>query len=316
MKALVLERERESGRRVVRLWREWPDPPGPGPEEVLVRMKFSGLSNGTERNWMLRGNYAPPDEALPCLQIGYQAVGVVEAVGTKVEGIAPGDWIFCGDFVGHVERFTARPQQLLIRLPSTMALEEAALLGIASVAVHCVRRADIRLGERALVVGLGPVGLLLIQVAAHAGAQVTALDLLPDRVAVARSLEVCEEAACGEVEESRDAFDVVIDAAGGLAVERLIATCRPRGRILLVAGRPEVRYPFNPGQLKEIAILQSGHFQQEDLELAVALVLSRRLRISPILREIGCVDEAEHLYQRLRDAPHTLLGTVLRWELS
>jgi 2-desacetyl-2-hydroxyethyl bacteriochlorophyllide A dehydrogenase len=309
MKALVMDRERR-----VRLTADWPEPPAPGPGEVRVRTRATGLSNGTERNWLVGGNYAPPETDLPCLHIGYQAVGVIEGIGPGGADLRVGQRVFCGDFVGHVARFVAG--RLLLPLPPTISDPEAALFGIASVAVHATRRADIRIGERVLVVGLGPVGQLLAQMAAACGARVVGIDEIPDRVLLARELGACEAVELGRVDEHEPGgtiFDVVIDAAGVPTVEALIARCRRQGRILLIAGRFQVAYPFNPGQLREIAVLQSDHFEAGDLELLPALVMSGRVRIKPLIQDIVPIEQAEEIYARLRERPATLMGTVFIW---
>ena len=72
-------------------------PPDPGPIEILIRTHYSGVTNGTERHSLMndfgRTNY-------PC-HAGYQHVGVVEAVGNRVETFAEGDVVFLGVHGGH-----------------------------------------------------------------------------------------------------------------------------------------------------------------------------------------------------------------------
>ena len=66
------------------LVRDWPEPEGPAGNEVKTRTIFTGITNGTERNQLIGGNYAPEDEQLPTSGFGYQNVGRVIEVGPDV----------------------------------------------------------------------------------------------------------------------------------------------------------------------------------------------------------------------------------------
>ena len=69
----------------------------PGPREVTIRTRYSGITNGTERHGLMDehgfGRYPG--------RHGYQHVGRVEAVGGAVRGYTPGDWVYYGRYVGH-----------------------------------------------------------------------------------------------------------------------------------------------------------------------------------------------------------------------
>src|SRR4051794_19418437 len=75
MRALVTRLLPDRRREKV-LVQDWPEPAGPAGNEVKTRTLYSGVTNGTERNDLIRGNYAHPDEVLPA-GWGYQNVGQV-----------------------------------------------------------------------------------------------------------------------------------------------------------------------------------------------------------------------------------------------
>ena len=87
-----------------------PDPPLPGPTEILTRTRFSGVTNGTERHGLMAdfGSRYPA-------RSGYQHVSVIEAVGSRVNAFAVGDTVFLGNHGGH------RGGTLLILPPPTNA---------------------------------------------------------------------------------------------------------------------------------------------------------------------------------------------------
>ena len=69
MKAIVM-RLRADGSREKVLVDQWPDPPAIAPDQFKTRTLLSGVTNGTERNHLMRGNYGMPDERLP-MPYGY-----------------------------------------------------------------------------------------------------------------------------------------------------------------------------------------------------------------------------------------------------
>jgi len=169
--------------------RDEPVPAG-GPGQILCRTLFSGVTNGTERNALLGGNYSA---GWPC-RPGYQVVGEVVDVGAGVSGYAPGDVVFSGNFLGHGGWFAADVSDpdgantLTVKLPPAIDPAEAALFGMASVGLHDVRRAGTKIGDRVLVVGAGCIGQFTAQAARVAGAEVTICDLDAGRLALAAEL--------------------------------------------------------------------------------------------------------------------------------
>jgi len=171
--------------------------PEPGPDDVVVELHHSWISNGTEGSF-LRGERVSGDVAwqqgdpapFPMVA-GYQKVGRVLSVGAAVTRFVPGDWVFasvsrvCGMFdnryAGHVSPSVCE-QGALMPLPP--GLDPAAYSGLvlAQVGYNCGSRSPVQPGETAVVVGEGLVGQWAGQTLASRGAKVVLIGRHPDRL--------------------------------------------------------------------------------------------------------------------------------------
>ena len=179
--------------------------PAVGPGDVRVKVDSCGICGSD-----VHGYDGSSGRRIPPLIMGHEAAGVVESVGEGVEGLGPGDRVtfdsmiscgacrFCrageinlcdnrrvvgvspGDWKQHgaFAEYVVVPQHIVFRLPDALSFAHAAMVEPVSVAVHAVSRTPIRLGDRAVVVGCGMIGLLAIQAAKAAGCgTVFAVDL-------------------------------------------------------------------------------------------------------------------------------------------
>jgi threonine dehydrogenase-like Zn-dependent dehydrogenase len=183
--------------------------PDPGPGEALVQVHYCGIC-GSDLEAYETGMYQPG------LIIGHEFAGEIVALGESVRDWAAGDrvtadnvlpcgqcWFcqrgrasLCQEMLspgitldGGMAEYVRLPVQLLHRLPQGVTTRQGALVEPLSIAVHGVRSSALRLGDRALVLGAGPIGLLTMQCALWAGArQVTVVELNPARRALASEL--------------------------------------------------------------------------------------------------------------------------------
>ena len=315
MRILVTQRN-EDGSRFKSMVADWEESGPLAPSQVRTKTLYSGVTNGTERNDLLRGNYCKPDDMLPA-PWGYQNVGEVIEVGSEVTRLRVGDVVYSS--ADHVEYAVFDEDFLYIVLPPEFDRKEAALLGMASVAMHTCRNADIRVGEHVLVVGGGIIGQTAAQIANAMGARVDLCDINEERLTLAREIGAAEQvhdvSGDGWADHITDfTYDVVIDVAGAPGIEdRLVAAATHRGRVMLIAGRHSVCYDFNEGQRHEICIKQNSHFDNSDLANLCRLVARGQVTLAPYVRDVVPVEEAQAIYDKLRDTPQELLGTVFVW---
>ena len=314
MRALVTRLLPDKSREKV-LVDDWPEPEAPTGDQIRTRTLYSGITNGTERNDLIKGNYAHPDEMLPA-GWGYQNVGKVIETGPDVVGLKVGDVLYL--HADHLEYCVVSEAGVLVKLPEEVDRTHASLFGMGSVAMRSVRHANLRMGEKLLVVGAGCIGQIGAQIANVRGARVTICDIDRQRLEAARGIGAAENvvdvSGDGWAKHIRDkAYDAVLDVAGVVDVDPLIKALRKRGRLLLIAGRFKVEYDFNNGQQHEICILQNSGFDRDDLANLCRLVARKQVRIGPLIRDVAPVAEAARIYKLLRDDPSKLLGTVFHW---
>lgn len=209
-----------------------PDPV-PGPGQALVRVGFCGVCGSDIPRIFETGTYRFP------LVCGHEFSGTVEAVGADVGSVSPGERVtvfpllWCGacdacalgryaqcanyDYLGSrsdgaFAEYVLAPETNLVRLPAGLSLDAGAMTEPSAVALHAVRRAEVGAGDSVAVFGAGPIGLLVAQWAAAAGAgPVMIFDLVPEKLELARGL------GFDHVFDPRDvdAPEVVKDATGG-----------------------------------------------------------------------------------------------------
>jgi (R,R)-butanediol dehydrogenase / meso-butanediol dehydrogenase / diacetyl reductase len=259
--------------------------------------------------------------------IGHEMSGTVAEIGSGVEGFQVGDPVvvrpldtrgetpadrgfshigtnlkFLGiDTPGAFQTSWTVPSFTVHRLPPGVDLEVAALTEPLAVACHDVRRAELAAGETAVVIGGGPIGLLIALVAREEGARVLVSEVNGDRLAFARALvfETADPSSEDVVERVNSmtgqagadvVFEVSGSAAGALQMSRLAAI---RGRIVVVAIFPDPQ-PVNLFDFfwKELQLRGARVYEPEDYERAIELLAAREL---PLDRLVTAVEPLERL---------------------
>lgn len=298
-------------------------------DTMLLRTLYSGLSNGTERNQLVGGNYNASHD-FPHHRVGYQAVSEVVETGAAITRFAKGDIVATGTFGTHAELHTARESDLITRLPAGFDLPSGALLSVAAVALRNVKRAEVTRGDKVLVCGGGPIGQLALQLCRLRGAEALLLTRGEARARLAIRLGTEFAGHGDEAEQDRflaahRPFNVVIETSGSpTLLSKLVGAHwgdgvfgeRSRGRLVVLAGYGQVTYSGNAAQAAELALLHSGHFSPEDHHGVIALAHSGQLVLKPLIQDVVPAADIVSIYQRLRDEPSRLFGTVFDWTAS
>jgi threonine dehydrogenase-like Zn-dependent dehydrogenase len=216
------------------------DLPQPGPGQVRLRLEGCGVCASNLGPWSGPDWMKFPTEPGA---LGHEGWGTVDAVGTDVSGIAPGDRVAALSYHSYAE-FDVADAEAVVPLPPGMAGKPfpGEPLGCA---MNIFARSDIRAGQTVAIIGIGFLGALLTRLAADAGAHVIAISRRPFSLDVARAMGAAETIALDDhwriIEAVRQATggafcDRVIEAVGAQWPLDLAAElCRERGR-LIIAG--------------------------------------------------------------------------------
>ena len=299
MKAAVIEKP---GTLIVK---ELPIPTA-GEREVLIRVVSSGIC-GTDVH-IFKGEYLGSYPVIP----GHEFSGVIEKIGPKVTRFKPGDRVViepniacdnCPSCLNNRQNFCESWNGIGVTLPGGMAeyavVPEKAVFGIGdlsfnsgafveplSCVLHGVERAGFRLGDRVLIFGAGPIGILLSKTIQLQGAcEITQVDKNPARLALAK------KSGAARVESSLDSlkpndWDVVVDATGVPALmERTLAYARKGGKILLFGVPPNganITLPAFTIFQHGLTILSSFTSVRNSIQ-AVRLLTSGRIDVSELV---------------------------------
>jgi 2-desacetyl-2-hydroxyethyl bacteriochlorophyllide A dehydrogenase len=185
------------------------------------------------------------------------------------------------DSPGALQRFWNVDADVLVALPDGLRLDHAALVEPVAVAVHDVRRGEVATGDHVVVLGGGPIGVLIATVARHAGAEVVVFELDEGRRASIAELgfEVLDPTTTDQVDwvtnwTSGAGADVAFEVSGAasamLAVTDLV---KVRGTVVVVAIHPQPR-PVNLQRVfwRELRLLGARVYERTDFERAIELL--------------------------------------------
>ena len=307
--------------------------------QVLVRVGFGGIC-GSDLHYFHAGGFGTVRIKRPMI-LGHEVAGTVSAVAAGVTRVKPGDKVAvnpsrpCGGctycleglpnqclemrFYGsamrdpHVE---GAFRNLLVcdvvqcePVAAQVPLQHAALAEPFSVALHGVQRAGPLLGKRVLVSGCGPIGALAVAAArVHGAAEITAVDLTDETLAVARAMgaqhtiNVAQDT--GWVQRytaNKGSFDVMLECSGNeRALRAGLQTMRPRGVVVQLGLGGDVSMPQNLVVAKELSICGSFRFHAE-FALAVQLINEGRVDMGPMITGAYPLSRAREAFELASD---------------
>jgi 2-desacetyl-2-hydroxyethyl bacteriochlorophyllide A dehydrogenase len=241
---------------------EW-DTPEPGPHEVLVRIRAAGICAGDVYIYLGKNPYANYPRIA-----GHELCGTIEKVGSSIAGIRKGmlvvvePFIGCGkcyacrvgksnccanlgligtNLPGGYAEFVTAPVRNMHPVPQSLSPMVASFTEPLAIGVQACRRGDVKRGEYVLILGCGPIGMALIEVAKARGANVVATDVSEARLEFAKTLGATTLQADQDLLKSvldqtnGEGAAVVIEATGNpKAMEQTVELVASGGRIVIV----------------------------------------------------------------------------------
>jgi 2-desacetyl-2-hydroxyethyl bacteriochlorophyllide A dehydrogenase len=265
--------------------------------------------------------------------IGHEMSGVVSEVGAGVTGLQPGEKVvvrpliscnrcpacraghqhicqrlsFLGiDAPGALQDFWTVPAGIVHPVPSRVSLEVAALVEPLAVACHDLRRAGLSEGESVVVIGAGPVGLLIALLARYRGAEVLVAEVNPIRLQFAADLglnavaptdlEAAVESMTGEA-----GVDLVFEVTGAAAaIAQATGLLRTRGRLVVVGIHAEP-HPVDLFRVfwRELQLLGARVYEPEDFDQAISLAAEGALPLHRLVTSVVPLENLAEAFQRL-----------------
>ena len=306
----------------------------PGKGEVRIKVAYVGVC-GTDvhiYHGMMDKRVNIPET------IGHEMSGVIDAVGEEVSDFAIGDKVvvrplddrlvkpsdkgfnhicaelkFIGiDSPGAMQEYWNVPAFTLHKLKKDTDLKLAALIEPLSVATHDVRMSGLKAGETAVVLGGGPIGLLVAMVAKEVGANVIVSEVNEKRIAKAKELglnavnptKLDLVKYVREQTEGRLA-DVVFEVAGVQpALDVMTEVAGIRGRIVMVAIHGQKKevdlFKFF---WKELKLIGARVYEKEDYEKSIKLITANELPFEEMITDVQPLSNIQKVFENIDNNP-------------
>jgi L-iditol 2-dehydrogenase len=318
--------------------------PTPQPDELLIQVKASAVCGSDIKAY--QGKH--PLIQLPMI-LGHEFSGVIVEKGSGVNGFQVGDRVVvepsfvCGrcffcqrmeyylcenlkqlghQLPGSFAEYTISKAKFTYRLDPAIPFDKASLAQPLATCIHALDRAGVRRGESVAILGMGPIGLLLLQVARQKGANVFASDLIESKLDKAKTLgaqKVCKGSDSHLVDEIRDwtngrGADVVIEAAGtSMTINQSLSSVRRSGTVLLLGITGHEKEEVNLGRvtLDELNLLGTVRYRMEDFPRAIEMIHQETVNLNSIILRRFTLTEMPEVFKEIVRFPESALKSVM-----
>jgi propanol-preferring alcohol dehydrogenase len=302
------------------------DPPKPADEEVLIAVEACGVCHSdlhvADGDWPQFARIVKKP-----LILGHEIAGRVVEKGASVHDLQVGDrvgipWLHwtCGECEfcregnenlcarqkitgvtvdGGYAEFVTAPASHTLKIPDSLSLVEAAPLFCAGVTVYrALKQAKISRGQRLAIFGIGGLGHIAVQIGRALGAEIAAVDISEEKLALARSLgasHVFNAASTDVTKEFRRLGGVhaaLVASAAKAAYDMAFSCLRPSG-CLLIVGLPAQDICFPPILMaaREVRMQASAVGTRQDLSEILAMAAQGKVRCQTATRPLAQADQ-------------------------
>lgn len=280
--------------------------------------------------------------------LGYSSAGVVMAVGKGITNFCVGDRVACGGNTANHAEVIAVPRMLCAAIPDALPLETAAMTTLGAIALQGIRQSDLRLGECAVVIGLGLIGQLTMQMLEAAGIRTLGIDIDQRQVdmAGANGLNVLNR-------NNEFLKEVVLHSTSGLGADAVIITAasssddpvnlagelsRQKGKVIIVGAVPtgfkrqdyfkkeldlRMSCSYGPGRYdsryEEHGIdYPAGYVrwtENRNMQAFLDLAASQKIHPEKLITHRFEFNNAPSAYRMILDRSETFGGIILKYDL-
>ena len=313
----------------------------PQADEVTVEMEYSAISAGTEKaNYIGQRNginIAEDEEPVFPRTVGYSGAGIVTAVGEGVKDISVGDRVVA--YWGKHKKHQTLKRSSVIRIPDGVSTKEASMALIATFPLAAIRKTQLEIGESAMIMGVGILGIFAVQQLRAAGAYpVIAVDPVEERRAFALKMgaDYAFDPRQDGFAESVKAItgggvNVCIEVTGlGIGLVQALDCMQQMGRVALLgctrSSKFEIDY-YGKVHGRGISLIgahtmarprqESSHSlwtDADDLRALLNLVKGKRLNFADMISEVHSPEEAQTVYDRLVKEKNFPIGVLFDWK--
>lgn len=282
--------------------------------------------------------------------LGYSSAGEVIAVANDITTFKVGDLVACGGAGAVHAEVVAVPKNMTVKLPADVLPKEAAFTTLGAIAMQGIRQADLRLGESAVVIGLGLLGQLTIQMLNAAGVKTIGVDI--DQ----RMVDLCQRIGTPHAYNRNTASleTIIENITNGFGADAVIITaatssldpvdfagtiCRKKGKVIIVGAVPtgfkRANYYKKELELKMSSSYGPGRYDRQyeeqgqdypyayvrwtenrNMQAFVDLLQAKKLNMDQLISHVFNFKEAPKAYQMILDKTEPFTGILLKYDLT
>ncbi len=318
--------------------------PAPNPDELLIQVKASAVCGSDIKAY--EGKH--PLIRSPIV-LGHEFSGVIVEKGSQVDGFKVGGRVVvepsfvCGQcffcqrmeyslcenlrqlghqLPGSFAEYTVAKARFTYLLPNGTPFERAALAQPLAISLHALERAGLRKGQTVAILGMGAIGLLLLQVALRKGARVIASDLVDFKLQKAKALgahQVVNGASPEIVNEIKAqtrgrGADLVIEAAGSsVTIRQAFSMVRTGGTILLlgITGHEKEEVPLEKVTLGELNVMGTMRYAMGDFPNAIEMIHQNAIDLDTLILRRFVLPEIPEVFKETLQSPERVLRSVM-----